>query len=179
MAKDEKKSKKEKKQPVEDVQAEGDAADQQKTDDAPTYEQRVLSVNPIAHPLASKKLTKKVYKAIKKASKSKAVKRGVKEIVKGLRKGSKGIVVLAGDISPIDVITHLPVLCEENSVPYIYTPSKADLGAASNTKRPTSCVMIVTPSSLKNKEAAGEYKESFDELNTEVQELNEKMITTV
>lgn len=34
------------------------------------------------------------------------------------------ICVIAGDISPIDVITHLPVLCEENDIPYIYVPSK-------------------------------------------------------
>ena len=31
---------------------------------------------------------------------------------------------MAGDISPIDVITHIPVLCEENQIPYIYVPSK-------------------------------------------------------
>lgn len=34
------------------------------------------------------------------------------------------ICILAGDISPIDVITHIPVLCEENQIPYIYVPSK-------------------------------------------------------
>lgn len=34
------------------------------------------------------------------------------------------VCVLAGDISPIDVITHLPVLCEDNDIPYIYVPSK-------------------------------------------------------
>jgi hypothetical protein len=32
--------------------------------------------------------------------------------------------VIAGNISPIDVITHVPILCEENGVPYIYVPSK-------------------------------------------------------
>jgi ribosomal protein L7Ae-like RNA K-turn-binding protein len=32
--------------------------------------------------------------------------------------------VLAGDISPIDVITHIPIVCEDNKVPYIYVPSK-------------------------------------------------------
>lgn len=32
--------------------------------------------------------------------------------------------LIAGDISPIDVITPLPVLCEDNDVPYIYVPSK-------------------------------------------------------
>ena len=32
--------------------------------------------------------------------------------------------VIAGDISPIDVITHVPVLCEESEIPYVYVPSK-------------------------------------------------------
>jgi hypothetical protein len=32
--------------------------------------------------------------------------------------------VVAGDISPIDVISHVPVICEDNSVPYIFVPSK-------------------------------------------------------
>lgn len=32
--------------------------------------------------------------------------------------------VIAGNISPIDVITHVPILCEEEEIPYIYVPSK-------------------------------------------------------
>lgn len=32
--------------------------------------------------------------------------------------------IIAGDISPVDVITPLPVLCEDNDIPYIYVPSK-------------------------------------------------------
>lgn len=32
--------------------------------------------------------------------------------------------VIAGNISPIDVITHLPILCEESGIPYIYVPTK-------------------------------------------------------
>ena len=32
--------------------------------------------------------------------------------------------MIAGDISPIDVITHLPVFCEDRDVPYIFVPSK-------------------------------------------------------
>lgn len=32
--------------------------------------------------------------------------------------------MLAGDISPVDVITHIPVVCEDLNVPYIYVPSK-------------------------------------------------------
>lgn len=39
------------------------------------------------------------------------------------------VCLIAGDISPIDVITPLPVLCEDNDVPYIYVPSKASSAA--------------------------------------------------
>lgn len=34
------------------------------------------------------------------------------------------IVVLAGDTLPIDVYCHLPVMCEDRSLPYAYIPSK-------------------------------------------------------
>jgi hypothetical protein len=34
------------------------------------------------------------------------------------------VCVIAGNISPIDVITHVPVLCEEADIPYVYVPSK-------------------------------------------------------
>lgn len=65
------------------------------------------------------------------------LRRGVKEVVKGLRKGEKGIVIMAGDISPIDVISHLPVLCEDSDVPYVFVQSKV---------RHPSCVCIARPS---------------------------------
>lgn len=32
--------------------------------------------------------------------------------------------IIAGNISPIDVITHVPILCEESNIPYIYVPTK-------------------------------------------------------
>ncbi|CAG8978411.1 hypothetical protein HYALB_00011109 [Hymenoscyphus albidus] len=104
---------------------------------------------PFAAPLADEKVAKKVLKGVKKAAKNKTLKRGVKEVVKALRKSPQGapasipgIVVLAADISPMDVISHIPVLCEDHNVPYIFVTSRAELGAAGNTKRPTSVVMV-------------------------------------
>lgn len=126
---------------------------------------------PFANPLADEKIQKKVLKIVKKgrqylsklqisfnrmliwstAAKNKTLKRGVKEVVKSLRKSSTpgasgekapGVVILAADISPMDVISHIPVLCEDHGVPYIFIPSRAELGAAGNTKRPTSVVMV-------------------------------------
>jgi H/ACA ribonucleoprotein complex subunit 2 len=90
------------------------------------------------------------------AAKDKCLKRGVKEVVKAVRKNAKGIVVMAGDISPIDVLSHIPVLCEDAKVPYIFVPSKAELGLAAATKRATSCILITPPKS------SADYKEYYD-----------------
>lgn len=83
-----------------------------------------LFVSPIAVPLASDKLDKKLIKLVKKGMKEKIVKRGVKETVKAVRKGKKGLVVIAADISPIDVLSHLPILCEDKNVSYMYVRSR-------------------------------------------------------
>jgi H/ACA ribonucleoprotein complex subunit 2 len=42
----------------------------------------------------------------------------------------------------MDVISHLPVLCEDHNIPYIFVQSRAELGLAGGTKRPTSVVMV-------------------------------------
>ncbi|KAF9977325.1 snoRNA-binding protein [Actinomortierella ambigua] len=137
---------------------------------------KTLEISPIASPLAQDKLTKKLLKTVKKAAKAKHVKRGVKEVVKGLRKGEKGLVLIAGDISPIDVITHVPVLCEDNNVPYVFLPSKEDLGTAGSTKRPTSCVMVVLGGKKKDMDAAKDYKDLYDECYSKVKELDEAIV---
>ena len=63
-------------------------------------------------------------------------------MVKSIRKGVKGICVLAADVNPVDVISHIPVLCEDNNIPYIYVRSRMELGAAAQTKKPTSVVIL-------------------------------------
>jgi H/ACA ribonucleoprotein complex subunit 2 len=136
-----------------------------------TYEERCEAVNVIAHPLASKKSTKKAHKLVKKAASLKHIRRGVKEVVKGLRKGESGLVIMAGDIYPVDVISHLPVLLEEKNIPYIFVPSKQDLGAAASTKRPTSVVLIRTPT----KEFDGQ--DLYDTLTKEANDYDPMTVT--
>ena len=109
------------------------------------------------------------------ATKNKSLKRGVKEVVKSLRKSSNAvitttgsgeppaIVILAADISPMDVISHIPVLCEDHGVPYIYVTSRAELGAAASTSRPTSVVMITQEVGGKKK-GSGDNEEDYKEV---------------
>ncbi|TDL29511.1 L30e-like protein, partial [Rickenella mellea] len=144
---------------------------------------------PIAQPLAQKKLLKKLHKTIKRgalpypdaASKQRHVKRGVKEVVKGIRKGEKGLLVLAADITPMDIISHLPVLSEEAQIPYVFVTSKEELGHASSTKRPTSCVMVCPNTKTKKRKEGEEdkdedYRELYDECCQEVMKLDAKIL---
>ncbi|KAJ6437151.1 ribosomal protein L7Ae/L30e/S12e/Gadd45 [Purpureocillium lavendulum] len=149
------------------------------------------TVVPFAIPVADDKGMKKVYKTIRKgrhvlrmqwmtmsadtdytAAKNGTLKRGVKEVVKTLRKSSPsapgytgfpGLVVIAGDISPQDVISHIPVLCEDHNVPFIFVTSRAELGASAKTKRPTSVVMIMEKADGKKKAAAKDADKEDDE----------------
>ncbi|CAG8696972.1 8883_t:CDS:2 [Dentiscutata erythropus] len=123
---------------------------------------------PFASPLATEEFTLELMQIVRKASRKRHCRRGVKEVVKALKKGHKGLVVMAGDISPIDIITHIPILCEDSSVPYIYIPSRADLGFACATKRPTSVVMIVPDQKV---EDAFDYKEHYITCYNKVKEL--------
>ena len=104
-----------------------------------------LFVSPIAEPLASDKLTKKLLKLTKRLTKAKKVRKGIKETNKAIKKKTKGLVLIAADISPIDVLTHIPILCEVNDTPYIYVPSREAVGAACGTKRPTAWVFLEYP----------------------------------
>jgi len=136
---------------------------------------------PFANPLADDKQTKKVLRSVKKAAKNKTLKRGVKEVVKSVRKlesaapasssvaNPPGVVILAADISPMDVISHIPVLCEDHNIPYLYVTSRAELGAAGNTKRPTSVVMVSREKAKKkgqdmDVDGQEEYKETYADL---------------
>lgn len=105
--------------------------------------------------------------------------------------------VIAGNISPIDVITHLPILCEEAGVPYVYVPSKEvsqcsflilisyqsicfvvlrlyifneiqDLAQAGATKRPTCCVLVML------KPAKGDLTaEELEKLKTDYEQVSD------
>ncbi len=64
----------------------------------------------------------------------------------------------------MDVISHIPVLCEDHHIPYLYVPSRAELGAAGATKRPTSVVMVGPKVGKGVEGGEAEWEESYGEL---------------
>merc|ERR1712001_496364 len=131
--------------------------------DEMSYADRLQHVSIIAKPMATKKLAKKLYKCIKKGMGHKThVRNGLKDVQSRIRKGEKGLVVFAGDVTPVDVMCHLPAVCEEKGLPYVFTPSRSLLGQAMGVKRGSLMVLI------KKHE---DYEELYNECKEEVEKL--------
>jgi U4/U6 small nuclear ribonucleoprotein SNU13 len=61
-----------------------------------------------------------------------------------LNRGTSELVILAADTTPLPIILHLPLLCEDKNVPYVYVPSKAALGRALGVSRSVIACSITT-----------------------------------
>ncbi|WWD04301.1 hypothetical protein V865_002370 [Kwoniella europaea PYCC6329] len=175
--KKQKKEKKEKRKSLAAGEGEGEEEDKKAEFSVP-----LDAISPIASPLAPKKLSKKLFKVTKKASKARQLKRGVKEVVKAIRKGEKGLLLLASNITPVDVISHLPLLAEEaQGVEYVWVLSKEELGQAAGTKRATSCVLISSAPAKKttpkdgSAPKAGPSAEDLADLKSSLEEVTEEV----
>merc|ERR1739842_30037 len=125
--------------------------------------EKLKYVSVIAKPMASKKLAKKLYKCIKKGIKHKTyVRNGLKDVQSRIRKGEKGLVIFAGDVTPVDVMCHLPAVCEKKGLPCVFPPSRALLGQAMGVKRGSLMVMI---------RKHDDFAELFQECKDEVEQL--------
>ncbi|VDD82600.1 unnamed protein product [Mesocestoides corti] len=108
-----------------------------------TFDEKLNYVSVIAKPMASEKLTKRLGKLMKKAKRVRMISCGVKDVVKQIvKKNSPGILVIAGDVSPIDTVTHIPLICESHNIPYCYVPSRFDLGSSFSSNLNSLCVFI-------------------------------------
>ncbi|HXG07364.1 MAG TPA: 50S ribosomal protein L7Ae [Nitrososphaera sp.] len=76
----------------------------------------------------SKDLVNAVYEAVRVAKQSGKVRKGTNETTKAIERGISKLVVIAEDVEPPEVVAHLPILCEERNTPYIFVPSKQQLG---------------------------------------------------
>ena len=76
------------------------------------------------------------------------MKKGANETTKALNRGMADMVVLAADTEPLEIILHLPLLCEDKNVPYVYVSKQADLGKACGVSRNiVACTITKNPDS--------------------------------
>ena len=95
----------------------------------------MAEVSDKAFPLADAKMSQAIYDVVQQASNQKQIKKGANEATKALNRGIADLIVLAGDANPIEILLHLPLLCEDKNVPYVFVPSKAALGRSAQVSR--------------------------------------------
>ncbi|AWU77357.1 ribonucleoprotein-associated protein [Pichia kudriavzevii] len=108
--------------------------------------------NPKAFPLADSALSQQILDLVQQAQNLRQLKKGANETTKTLNRGISEFIIMAADTEPIEILLHLPLLCEDKNVPYVFVPSKTALGRACGVSRPVIAASITTndASAIKN-----------------------------
>ncbi|MBS7633678.1 50S ribosomal protein L7Ae [Candidatus Bathyarchaeota archaeon] len=109
-----------------------------------------------------KEIADAAYEALQIASKTGAVRKGTNETTKAVERGQAKLVIIAEDVDPPEVVAHLPLLCDERKIPYIFVPSREQIGKAIgiDVKAAAACI-------AKEGDAAGLVKE----LSTRIEQV--------
>mmetsp|Transcript_14221 Transcript_14221/g.28374 ORF Transcript_14221/g.28374 Transcript_14221/m.28374 type:complete len:124 (-) Transcript_14221:410-781(-) len=117
-----------------------------------------------AYPLAPADLTISLLDLVQQATSYRQSKKGANEATKTLNRGLAELIVMSADADPIEILLHLPLLCEDKNVPYVFVPSKVALGRACGVSRPVIACSITTNES-------SNLKSIIDNMKIQVEQL--------
>ncbi len=92
----------------------------------------------------------KVLEAVEVARTTGKISKGANETTKAIEKGTAKLVVYAEDVSPKEIIMHLPLLCKDKNIPCFGVSKKDDLGAAAGLAVSTAAVAVVKEGEAKS-----------------------------
>lgn len=93
---------------------------------------------------------KKILEMVETARDTGKIRKGANEATKAIEKGLAKLVVYASDVSPKEIIMHLPLLCQEKNIACFEVKSREELGAAAGLGVATSAVAIIREGEAKN-----------------------------
>ncbi len=91
---------------------------------------------------------KQGFSVIQKSQESGSVRIGINEVTKAVERGQAKIVFTANDVSPAEILAHIPVICKEMGIVCASIGNKAELGSSVGIKS-TTAVAIVDGGSAK------------------------------
>lgn len=91
----------------------------------------------------SDELSDKALEAIEIARNTGKLRKGTNEVTKVLERGQAKLVVIAKDVSPAEIVMHIPLLSKEKGVPCVIVNTKEELGTAAGLSVGTSTVVVV------------------------------------
>jgi large subunit ribosomal protein L7Ae len=107
-------------------------------------------------------IAEKAEEALETARNTGKVAKGTNEVTKFIERGNVELVVIAENVDPAEIVAHIPVLAEEKEIPYVYLPTKEEVGGAAGLNVGTASAAIVD---------AGEAEELVKEVVEKVEEL--------
>lgn len=107
------------------------------------------------------------FSIIQKAKETGSVKIGINEVTKAIERGEAKMVAIANDISPAEIVAHIPGLCKEMNVLFATIGSKIELGTSVGIKTTTAVAVI----------DAGNAKKEIELLISEKKEEKAKKVT--
>lgn len=106
-----------------------------------------------------KEVSEAAYEVLRQASRSGKVRKGTNETTKAVERGLAKLVVIAEDVEPPEVVAHLPLLADEKKIPYVFVPSKDQIGPAIGINVSTAAAAVVD---------AGEGQQILDQVSQEL-----------
>lgn len=92
-----------------------------------------------------KEAADKAYQLLQVAKDTGKLRKGTNETTKAIERGIAKLVVIAEDVEPPQVVAHLPILCDERKIPYLYVPSKLELGKSAGLDVGSAAISVVEP----------------------------------
>merc|ERR1719269_93995 len=109
-------------------------------------------------------MTRKILDLLQQSCNYKQLRKGANEATKTLNRGISEFVVLAADTDPLAILLHLPLLCEDKNVPYVFVPSKIALGRACGVSRPVIACSVTSNEASQLKDQIQKIKDKIEQL---------------
>ncbi|MDH7593530.1 MAG: 50S ribosomal protein L7Ae [Methanomicrobiales archaeon] len=91
----------------------------------------------------------KALEALEIARDTGKIKKGSNEATKAVERGLAALVLIGADVEPEEIVMHLPPLCDEKRIPYLFIKKQNDIGAASGLEVGSAAAAILKPGKAK------------------------------
>ena len=87
-------------------------------------------------------LAEKTYNTVETAADTGKVVVGTNEVTKAIERNNAELVVIAGNVSPQEIVMHIPALAGERDTAYTFVPDKEELGLAAGISVQSAAIAI-------------------------------------
>ena len=95
-------------------------------------------------------LAEKTYNTVEKAADTGKIAVGTNEVTKAIERNNAELVIIAENVSPEEIVMHLPALAEESDTPFTFVPDKEELGLAAGINVQSAAIAVTQKGSAED-----------------------------